>query len=437
MAVTVTGVDEGSIAERHRIEAGDKIVSINGHLIGDVLDYRFYMTDSLLQIGLACQNGRERKVRVRKEEYEDLGLQFETYLMDRKHTCKNKCIFCFVDQTPKGMRETLYFKDDDERLSFLFGNYVTLTNMSLEEIERIIRMRISPINVSVHTMNPSLRVKMMKNPNAGNVLSYLPKLAAGGIKLNTQLVLCPGINDGDELRRSIEELGALFPQLESIAVVPVGLTRYREGLPELSPYTREGAREVIATVHEYGERWLRERGDRLVYPADEFFLAAGYELPPYEYYGEFPQLDNGVGLLPLLEHEFFEALENPPSLARERAVSIATGEAAYPLIAALAAAAQEKVAGLRVHVHKVVNDFFGHTVTVAGLLTGQDLMRQLGGKALGEELLLPQVMLRHEQDRFLDDVTVGQLEEALGVPVRTVPNDGYELLDALILAREG
>lgn len=437
MAVTVTGVDKGSIAERHRIKEGDKIVSINGHLINDVLDYRFYMTDPLLHIGLASKDGRERRVRVRKEEYEDLGLQFETYLMDRKHTCKNKCIFCFVDQTPKGMRETLYFKDDDERLSFLFGNYVTLTNMSLEEIDRIIRMRISPINVSVHTMNPALRVKMMKNPNAGNVLSYLPRLAAGGVKLNTQLVLCPGINDGDELRRSIEELGALWPQLESIAVVPVGLTRYREGLPELRTYTKEEARAVIGTVHEYSERWLRERGERLVYPADEFFLAAGYELPPYEYYGEFPQLDNGVGLLPLLEHEFLEALEDPPTPAGKREVSIATGAAAYPLISSLAARAQERVPGLRVHVHRVLNDFFGHTVTVAGLLTGQDLMRQLGGKALGGELLLPQVMLRHEQDRFLDDVTLEQLEEALGVPVRIVQNDGYELLDALILEREG
>ena len=431
MSVKITGVSAGSPAARARLRPGGELTAINGHLIHDVLDYRFYMMESVLRLDVAPAGGGVRRVRVRKGEYEELGLEFETYLMDRKHSCRNKCIFCFVDQTPPGMRETLYFKDDDERLSFLFGSYITLTNLSDEEIGRIVRMHISPINVSVHTMNPELRVKMMGNPSAGRVLGALRTLADGGIALNTQLVLCPGINDGDELRRSLDELERLFPAVQSIAAVPVGLTRFRDGLYPLRPYTPEEARQVIDAVHAYAERWERERGERIAYPADEFFLLAGMELPGNEYYGAYPQLENGVGLLTLLEEEFRAALDDTVPAARlGREVSVATGEAAYPLLSRLMREAERRL-GIRVHVYCVYNEFFGRTVTVAGLLTGQDLSAQLRGRELGEELLLPAVTLRHERDRFLDDVTIEQLEAALGVPVRLVENSGEALLAAL------
>lgn len=432
MGVKIENVLPHSPAQRVRIRPGDTLIAINNHLIHDVLDYRFYMTEKKLGIELVRADGTEVKVQVLKGEYEDLGLEFATYLMDQKHHCHNKCIFCFVDQTPPGMRETLYFKDDDERLSFLFGSYITLTNLSLEEVDRIVRMHISPINVSVHTMNPQLRVKMMANPSAGNVLSYLKRLADGGIRLNIQLVLCPGINDGEQLRFSLDELGTLFPALQSIAAVPVGLTRYREGLYPLSPYTQEEARDVISILDEFGNRWQTLYGDRTVYAADEFYLKAGLPLPDYAYYGDFPQLDNGVGLLTLLEHEFLQALEDAPREIAPRTVSIATGEAAWPLMERLAQAACKKIHGLQVHVHRIVNDFFGHTVTVAGLITGKDLIHQLKDKPLGACLLLPQVMLRHEQDKFLDDVTLGELQETLQIGTKLIENDGYCLLDALL-----
>lgn len=432
MGVLILSVTPGSPAESAGIKAGEQIVSINRHLISDVLDYRFYMTERRLRIGLVSDSGSERTVRLRKGEYEELGLEFATYLMDRQHTCKNKCIFCFVDQTPPGMRETLYFKDDDERLSFLFGNYVTLTNLSREEIDRIVRMRVSPINVSVHTMNPELRVSMMANPSAGQVLSYLKILADGGIALNVQLVLCPGINDRDELRKTMDELAKLLPAVQSVAAVPVGLTRYREGLYPLEPFSRLGALETISILHEYAESWQHEWEERIVYPSDEFFLLAELPIPPYPYYGEFPQLDNGVGLLAMLEYEFFEALEGAAEETEPRQLSIATGAAAYPLISHLCEAAMLQIRGLKITPYKIENVFFGPLVTVAGLLTGQDIQAQLAGKALGSALLLPQVTLRHEQDRLLDDMPIELLATALGTDIIPVPNDGFVLLDKML-----
>lgn len=432
IGIVITAVEPGSPGACAGIRAGERVVSINRHLISDVLDYRFYMTDTRLSLALLSPDGAGRTVKIKKGEYDDLGLEFETYLMDKQHSCKNKCLFCFIDQMPPDMRETLYFKDDDERLSFLFGNYVTLTNMTPEEINRIIRMRISPINVSVHTMNPELRVSMMKNPDAGRVLDYLTLLAKGEIGINAQLVLCPGINDGEELRHSLEQLGKLLPALQSVAAVPVGITRYREGLPELTPYTKQGARETIAIINEFAERWQTEWEDRIAYPADEFFLLAGLPLPPYEYYGDFAQLENGVGLLSLLRHEFFEALSGVPREISPRSCSVATGEAAYPLLVHLAEAAMTGIRGLKVRVFAVPNHFFGRTVTVAGLLTGKDLLDALTGKPLGEQLLLPQVLLHHEEDKFLDDFPLLELSRLLNVPVRPVPNDGYALLDAML-----
>ena len=431
MAVTIKGVEPGSLAAKLHIRPGETLVSINGEEIVDVLDYRFYMTDRHLRLQLRAPDGSERMLRLAKEEYEDLGLEFETYLMDKQHTCRNHCVFCFVDQMPPGMRQSLYFKDDDARLSFLFGNYITLTNLSEQEVDRIIKMRISPVNVSVHTTDPQLRVQLMKNPAAATSLSYLRRLTQGGIQVNTQLVLCPGINDGEQLRRSIRDLYALGEHLQSIACVPVGLTKYRQGLYPLRTFTQQEAAAVIDII----EACNAEAGERRAYPSDEFFLKAGRPFPPYEYYGEFAQLENGVGLCTLLEHEFTQALddlEGPPPGWRARTVSIATGVAAGGVIGALAARANAAVEGLDVRVYVIENEFFGKDITVTGLLTGTDLIRQLRGRELGEELIISANMLRHEQDRMLDDTTIPQLAEALGVPVRIVENDGFELLDAFL-----
>lgn len=330
------------------------------------------------------------------------------------------------------MRESLYFKDDDSRLSFLFGNYITLTNLKRREIDRIKQMHISPINISVHTMNPGLREKMMCNRFAGEALGTVYELAQSGIKLNTQLVLCPGINDGEELRYSLKELLGLYPGVQSVACVPVGLTKYREGLPQLEPYTRERAAEVVRIVEELGDKSLAENGERVCYASDEFYLRAGLPIPPAEFYGEFNQLENGVGLVASLEDEFSSALALEEGDSRERRISLATGVDAAPILAGLAQRLREKWPGVVCTVYPIVNDFFGHTITVAGLVTGKDLLAQLAGRDLGEELLIPSVMLRHEQDKFLDDVTLEEAKAALGVPIRTVENDGFILLAAFL-----
>ncbi|HEX3027214.1 MAG TPA: DUF512 domain-containing protein [Clostridia bacterium] len=430
MSVLVTGVEPGSPAEKENIRAGDTIFSINGHEILDVLDYRFYMVETGLKIILGDSKGKKRKIFLEKEEYEDPGLDFESYLMDQKRSCSNGCIFCFIDQLPRGMRESLYFKDDDARLSFLMGNYITLTNLTQREIDRIIHMHISPVNVSVHTTNPELRVRMMKNRNAGKCLEIIQKFASAGIKMNCQLVLCKGINDGVELDRSLRDLCSLYPAVESVAVVPVGLTRYREGLTALEPYSREGAREVVEQAERFGSRFLKEHGARIVYAADEFYIKAGQEIPPAAFYGEFNQLENGIGLIALLQSQFDDALDKM-ALKKPRSISIATGKAAHSFLEKLSSRAQEAVAGLNCTVYAIENEFFGKNVDVAGLVTGKDLIRQLKGKRLGEELLIPAVMLRSERDVFLDDLTVADVEKALAVRVLPVENDGYELFDAM------
>lgn len=430
MSVTIAGVQPGSIAARKGILPGDVLESINGEAIRDVLDYRFYMTDTRLSLALR-RAGEPLAVTLRKEEYADLGLDFETYLMDRQHTCRNKCIFCFIDQLPKGLRDSLYVKDDDSRMSFLFGSYVTLTNLTEEDIRRIIKMRLSPINISVHTTDPALRVRMLKNPRAADSLRFLPMLVEGGIRVNVQLVLCPGINDGEALKKSLYDLAAYWPGLGSIALVPVGLTGHREGLYPLAPYTRDQAREVIAMAGEFQAEMLEQHGARVAYPADEFFLLAELPVPGADYYGEFDQLEDGVGLWALLEQEFTDALEVADSRPVRRKISIATGTAAAPLLTHLAALAEEKYSGLSVTVYGIPNRLFGGAVNVAGLLSGGDIARGLQGQPLGEELLIPSVMLRHETDKFLDDTTVPWLSQQLGVPVRVVDNDGWELLDAM------
>lgn len=437
MAVRITSVEPGSPARRARIHKGDTLISINGNAITDVLDYRFYMTDEHLEILLCDQEKKLRTVVVEKDEYDDLGLEFETYLIDRQMGCKNACIFCFVDQTPPGMRKSLYFKDDDTRMSFLFGNYTTLTNLKEGDIQRIIKMHISPINISIQTMNPALRVQMMKNPFAGESLKFVRMLTEGGIKINTQIVLCPGYNDGEQLEYSLSELAKLGPNVQSIAVVPVGLTRYREKLTPLRGFFPQEAVEVVKTMERWGEYFCKEYGTRTAYASDEFYILAGKDFPPYEFYEDFAQLENGVGMMTLMQHDFAQALkeaqlEQSPAAHR---CTIATGQLAYPMMQDFAERVQQAFPQVQVQVKKIRNDFWGPTITVAGLITGQDLLAQLEGLDLGSELLIPANMLRHEQDRFLDDLTLEQVQETLGVPVLPVENDAFELLARMLGSR--
>ncbi len=440
MSVTVFGVEKKSPAERAGIKKGESLISVNGNEICDVLDYRFYQLESRLTLEVCDKNGKRRTVKVKKDEYEELGLNFETYLMDKQHSCKNKCIFCFVDQLPKGMRQSLYFKDDDTRLSFLFGNYVTLTNITEHEIERIIKLHISPINVSVHTTNPELRVKMMKNPQAANALEILKRFAKAGIAINCQLVLCPDINDGDELKRSLDDLSKLAPSLKSIALVPVGLTKHREKLFELSGYTKKSAQNVIDIADEYGERFLKEQGTRLVYCSDEFFIKAQKSLPDIEYYEDFCQLDNGVGLVKNMQDEIDFLIQDEKETQTELKISVATGVDAAPFIQTELEKLKSVFKGLEFEVFAVQNDFFGHSITVAGLVTAGDIINQLKNKGLGEYLLIPDVMLRHQKDRFLDDLTVEELSCSLGVPIEVSEASGNGLFDSikkLICIKEG
>lgn len=431
MSVTIRSVDAGSAAQRANILPGETLVSINGNEICDVLDYRFYETDRQLAIVLRDVQGKERTVQIRKGQYESIGLEFETYLMDKQHSCTNKCIFCFIDQLPKGMRGSLYFKDDDSRLSFLFGNYVTLTNLKEREVERIIKMHISPINISIHTTNPELRVKMMGNRFAGERLQILYRFAEAGIKLNCQIVSCRGVNDGPELDRTLQDLGALWPSVQSIAVVPIGLTKHREGLYPLTGYDAQSACDTVRQIEAYGSRFLEQYGQRICYAADEFYLKAELPIPPAAFYGDFDQLENGVGLLASLKQEFCDALEDFMQPKGQRHVTLATGVAAAPFLNTLLDELRRKCNNLTCSVVPIVNHFFGDTITVAGLVTGGDLLKQLKGKPLGDALLLPDVMLRREGDIFLDDLSLEELSEALQVKIVTVPNDGYALLDAV------
>jgi len=428
MSVKVYSVDQGSIAEKKGFKSGDIILKINGNEINDVLDYRFYINEKKLVIDIKRERSLKNKIRIRKDEDEDIGLNFETYLMDKQRHCKNKCMFCFIDQLPKGMRDSLYFKDDDSRLSFLFGNYITLTNLTQHDVDRIIKMHISPVNVSVHTMNPDLRVKMMANPFAGESLKYLKQFADAGIKINTQLVLCPGVNDGDELDYSLSELAKLYPAVQSIAAVPVGLTDHREGLCDIKPYNKSSANDVLSRISVFNSHFMWYNKEIIAYAADEFYLMAEKEIPDADSYGEFLQLENGVGMWALLKREFEDELENIESQSVNRTVSAVTGEAAYPLISSLAKQLEEKVEGLKINVHKIINKTFGDKITVAGLICGKDIAEQLSDKDLGDELLLPSVSLRHEGDIFLDDLSVEELSKQLGINIRVTPNDGCELL---------
>ncbi len=496
--VTVTAVDEGSPAARARLHAGDKLLSINGREIDDVLDYRFFIPDTRLKLVVETPEGHRRTVRIKKQEFEELGLEFSDYLMDEQRSCRNKCIFCFIDQLPPGMRDSLYFKDDDSRLSFLFGNYITLTNLTEHEVQRIIDMHISPINISVHTTDPALRCRMMNNRFAGDCLKILYRFAEAGLQLQCQLVLVPEYNDGAALDRSLADLAALGDAIVSVAAVPVGLTKYREGLAPIRSFTPAESRAVIAQLTAAGDRMLAERGTRVFYPADEWYINAGLPIPDGDFYEDYPQLENGVGMIAWLRTQFYDALddfvseqsvpaaegrmsresggsdaleeytegqtlpaaegrmsrenggpdapEDDPtggqtiSAAAEHAAHqipqghavLATGVAAAPFLRELVEAAQRRIPALDAEVIAIRNDFFGEKITVSGLVTGGDLMRQLSGVPM-TRLLLPRNMLRQEGDCFLDDVTLDEVERTLEVPVTLVPEtDGAALFSALI-----
>lgn len=432
MSVKIAAIHDKSIAKDCNIQQGDEILSINGHNINDVLDYQFYCADTELIIDLASPKRGRYQVEINKEEYEDIGLVFDSYLMDKQIHCKNKCIFCFIDQLPKGLRKSLYFKDDDSRLSFLFGNYITLTNITEREINRIIKMHISPINVSVHTTNPELRNKMMGNPKAGHTLQYLKQLSAAGININCQIVLCPGINDGKELERTLSDLSSLYPSLRSIAVVPVGLTRYREGLYKLKGYDKQTASEVIDIIEAFGNSFKKEHGTRLAYPADEFYIKAQRPIPSEDFYEEYAQLENGIGMISLFCSQYLQALDTMELPTKERNITIITGLAAYPFITSLIDETFKRCHNLKCKVVAIRNDFFGEKIDVAGLVIGRDIISQLKSEDLGNELIIPSIMLRREGDMFLDDLTVKDIEEELGISINIVPVDGQEFLKAVI-----
>ncbi len=434
--VKITGVAHNSRAYRCGIWAGDNLLSINGREICDVLDYRFHLTDTNIEL-LLSRDGEEYTVKIKKQQYDDIGLEFETPLMDKKQSCHNKCIFCFIDQLPSGMRDTLYFKDDDSRLSFLHGNYITLTNLHERDIDRIIEMHISPINISVHTTNPSLRVKMMHNKRAGEVLSYMKRLADANISLCGQIVLCRGINDGEELIRSMRDLSALFPAMQSVSIVPAGLTKFRDKLYPLTEYTRDEAREIVNMIDGFAEEMKAKCGQRVFFAADELYLKAELPLPDGEYYEGYPQIENGVGMIRSMRDEFDSELEYAeeliPELKVPRCVSIATGAAAYDSILNMAKMLEEKIDGLKINVYKIKNNFFGESITVAGLLTGRDIAEQLYDKDLGECLFFPENMLRAGEDIFLDDMTPDALSEKLGVRAAPASNDGAIFIRDLLL----
>lgn len=427
MASKIVSVDKGSPCDRAGIISGETLISIDGSIIRDVLDLKFYSYDSRLTLCIENFEGDKRQVIIRKAEGEPLGLNFEHYLMDKMKRCSNRCVFCFIDQLPKGMRDTLYVKDDDARLSFLIGNYISMTNLSEADVERIIKMHISPINISVQTTNPELRVKMLQNPKAGEALKLLDRFAEARITMNCQLVVCEGLNDGKELERSLNDLKKLYPSVNSISVVPFGMTRHREGLYPLKPTSKEGAGNIIDIVEKFADSCLDEFGTRLAWCGDELYLKAGRKLPDADYYEDYTQFENGIGMLPLFCEEFELALPDYKGQTA-RPFTIATGAAAYPTISKLIDELKTVCHNLNSQVVEIRNDFFGHGVSVAGLITGQDLLSQLKGKVLGERVLISANMLRDGGDVFLDDMTPQQLSDELGVQIVPVEIDGADLL---------
>lgn len=428
----IKSVDSRGIARELGLEPGDRLLEVNGKKIRDIFDYEYEMREEYVELLVEKPGGEQWLLEVEKEYEDGLGVEFENGLMDDYRSCSNHCVFCFIDQMPPGMRDTLYFKDDDSRLSFLQGNYITLTNMGRQELERVARYHFSPINISVHATEPSLRCRMLRNRFAGDVMEKIDFLARAGIEMNGQVVLCRGWNDGEAMERTIGDLAEFFPYMKSLSVVPVGLTRYRSQLEPLQPFGREAAGEVLAALEKWQGRLQCRMDTRFVYASDEWYLLAGRDLPPQEAYEGYPQLENGVGMLRLLEEEFQEALRRVHGDGREIHGSLATGVLAAPFLARYMRLAAEKFPKVHMQIFPVENRFFGKEITVSGLVTGQDLWEQLRGEVLGEKLLLPCNMLRSGEEVFLDDWTVGNLEQRLGVPIVVVDPSGEDLLRAVL-----
>ena len=428
----IRSVEEGSIAWELGIEAGDKLISINDNKIEDVFDYHFLVNDEELVVLIEKENGEEWELEIEKDYEEDLGISFEQGLMDEYRSCRNKCMFCFIDQMPKGMRDTLYFKDDDSRLSFLQGNYITLTNMSDDDVRRIVKYHLEPINISFHTTNPELRCKMLHNRFAGDALKKVDILYEGGITMNGQIVLCKGENDGDELERSIRDMTKYLPHLQSVSVVPVGLTKYRDGLYPLESFEKEDAKKVLETIHKWQKKIYEEYGTHFIHAGDEWYILAEEEVPEEERYDGYLQLENGVGMLRLLQNEFEETFNALAGDNREKEISMATGVLAYPYLKKMIEQLQTKYPNITVHLYKIINHFFGEKITVAGLITGQDLLGQLKGQPLGDTLLLPCSMLRDGEEVLLDDVTLTDVKEALQVDIDIVKSSGQDFVEAII-----
>lgn len=422
----------GSIAEEMGIEPGDVLLRINKQEIGDVFDYRYYIKDDYIEVLIRKADGEEWLLEIDKDYDDDLGIEFDNGLMSDYRSCSNKCIFCFIDQLPKGMRSTLYFKDDDSRLSFLQGNYLTLTNMSEHDIDRIIQYKLSPINISFQTMNPELRCKMLHNRFAGEIFDKVKRLKDAGIIMNGQIVLCRGVNDGAELERSIRELTAYMPQLESVSVVPVGLTRYRDGLYPLEPFTKEDACEVLDLIHGWQEKLYKEWGNHFIHAGDEWYILAERPIPEEKTYDGYLQLENGVGMVRLLEEEVVQTLAGMTGDDRKLHRTIATGELAAPFLRKHVESVRKKYPNVDIQVLAIKNEFFGGKITVAGLITGTDLISQLKGKDLGDRLLLTNHMLKSGEPVFLDDVTVDDVQNALQIKVSIVESSGADFVSSLI-----
>lgn len=427
----ITGIEKESIAKELGIEPGSRLLYINGQPVEDIIDYKYLISDEHIVVDI-LKDGEEWEYEIDKDYDEDIGLKFENPIIDRAWHCSNKCIFCFIDQLPKGMRKTLYFKDDDSRLSFLQGNFITMTNMRKKDIERIIKYRISPLNVSVHTTNPSLRKKMLGNKNAGNIMSILKHLCDNGIHLNCQIVLCRGINDGEELKNTIRDLFSLYPAIKNVAVVPVGMTRYREGLYPLMPYDPESSKDVIDIIEGFQNDIYPKVKDMFVRAADEFYIMAGCDMHGPEYYDGYPQLEDGIGMITNFMENIKYSLKNLKPVKLNKTVSVVTGVLPYNYIKQTCDMIEQKISGLHINIYKIENNFFGGGITVTGLLTGKDIIGQLTGKNLGEKLIMPSNLLKHGEDVLLDDVTLSDIERKLGVSAAISKFDGSDLIDTIL-----
>ncbi|MDO5292091.1 MAG: DUF512 domain-containing protein [bacterium] len=428
----ITSVQPGSIAEELEIERGDTLLRINNQEIKDVFDYHYLVNDEYLTVLIMKPNNEEWELEIEKDYEEDLGIEFGESLMDNYRSCRNKCIFCFIDQNPEGMRETIYFKDDDARLSFLQGNYITLTNMKMEDIERIILYKLAPINISVHTTNPELRQKMLHNRFAGDALEKIKRLYEGGIEMNSQIVLCKGYNDGKELDRTIEDLGNMMPHMRSLSVVPLGKTKFRDGLEQIPSFTKEDARQVLDQIHYWQEKFLEQHGTRFVFASDEWYIKAELDVPEEDYYEGYGQIENGVGMVRSLTEEVLSYLDEIEGDDRLGKVSMVTGVLASSTIDYLKSKVNEKFPNMTIDLYTIKNDFFGHEITVAGLLTGGDIINQLKGKDLGDYLILPSVLLRSGEDVLLDDLTINDIQNALQTDIRIVQSDGTSFVNTII-----